>query len=159
MTAAVSPMRVLVVDDCTDTATTLAMLLKHFGHEASIATGGEAALQQAPIFRPDAMFIDLAVPQIDGLNVAKRLRSTSEFAKTPLVAVSGYVGDKSGTSREVSLFERSAAEELRRWLNLHLCRVGPVFEASPGCFTFFVYSRRLELAELIGQHGRYRVDG
>lgn len=237
---AVSPMRVLVVDDCTDTATTLAMLLKHFGHEASIATGGEAALQQAPIFRPDAMFIDLAMPQIDGLSVAKRLRSTREFAKTPLVAVSGYVDDKhrteaagagfcdflakpytlaelqatmervaqrtrvsqelaqaarlaaeksrqrnqasrqglndywqsrrsapgipvslakSGTSRAVSLFERSAAEELRRWLKLHRCRVGPVFEASPGCFTFFVYSRRLEVAELIGQHGRYRVDG
>lgn len=237
---AVSPLRVLVVDDCADTATTLATLLKHFGHETSVATGGEAALRQAPLFRPHAMFIDLAMPEIDGLSVAKRLRTTREFARTPLVAVSGYVDDKhrgeaagagfcdflakpytlaelqatmervaqrtrlsqeltqaarlaaqesrrrndasrqglsdywqsrrsapgipvslakSGTSRAVSLFDRSSAEELRRWLKLHRCRVGPVFEAMPGRFTFFVYSRRLEVADLIGQHGRYRVDG
>jgi CheY-like chemotaxis protein len=84
-------MRVLVVDDSEDAAMSLAILLKHLGHEAAVAEGGEAALQQAPIFRPDALFIDLAMPVVDGLAVARRLRQTTEFSRTPLVAVSGHV--------------------------------------------------------------------
>lgn len=84
-------MRVLVVDDNSDTAMTLAVLLKHCGHEAKAAIGGEAALRVAPLFRPDLMFIDLAMPTVDGLAVARQLRQTAEFAGTPLIAVSGYV--------------------------------------------------------------------
>lgn len=84
-------MRVLVVDDSPDTAMTLAVLLKHCGHEAKAALGGEAALYLAPFFRPDLMFIDLAMPTVDGLTVARQLRQTTEFAGTPLIAVSGYV--------------------------------------------------------------------
>jgi CheY-like chemotaxis protein len=87
----ISPMRVLVVDDCEDAAITMAFLLKRYGHEAVAVTSGEAALQQAPVFRPDVMFIDLAMPQIDGCSVARQLRQTADFAETPLVAVSGYV--------------------------------------------------------------------
>lgn len=84
-------MRVLVVDDSADTAMTLAMLLKHCGHEAKAAIGGEDALHLAPLFRPDLMFIDLAMPKVDGLKVACQLRQNAEFAGTPLIAVSGYV--------------------------------------------------------------------
>lgn len=84
-------MRVLVVDDNHDTAMMLAVLLKHCGHEAKAAIGGEAALQVAPTFRPDLMFIDLTMPTVDGLSVARQLRQTAEFAGTPLIAVSGYV--------------------------------------------------------------------
>ena len=91
MGPATLPMRLLVVDDCDDTAVTMAFLLKRFGHEVVVAAGGEAALQQAPLFHPDAMFIDLAMPVVDGLTVARKLRQTAEFAETPLVAVSGYV--------------------------------------------------------------------
>lgn len=101
---AVSPLRVLVVDDCTDTATTLARLLKHFGHETSIAAGGEAALQQAPIFRPDAMFIDLAMPEIDGLSVAKRLRNTSEFAIGMIYLTKQRTEQKMASGSTVRLF-------------------------------------------------------
>ncbi|HVX11019.1 MAG TPA: response regulator [Pirellulales bacterium] len=91
MTCTISPMRVLVVDDNDDAALSLAVLLKHLGHEAAVAEGGEAALQLAPIFRPDALFIDLAMPKINGLEVARQLRQTSRFSRTPFIAVSGYV--------------------------------------------------------------------
>lgn len=84
-------MRILIVDDDADAAITLAALLKHCGHESAVALGGEAALQQAPLFRPEAMFIDLAMPKVDGLRVARQLRQTPDFAETPLIAVSGYV--------------------------------------------------------------------
>lgn len=86
----VMPMRVLVVDDDNDTARPLALLLKHCGHDAETAIGGEAALRQAPLFRPDVMFIDLSMPKVEGVDVAGQLRQTIEFAETPLIAVSGY---------------------------------------------------------------------
>jgi CheY-like chemotaxis protein len=91
MATATSPIRLLVVDDCDDAAVVMAILLRRLGHETVVARNGEAALQQAPLYKPDAMFIDLAMPVVDGLTVARKLRETTEFAKTPLVAVSGYV--------------------------------------------------------------------
>lgn len=84
----------MVVDDSDDAAITMAFLLKRFGHEAVIAKGGEAALEQAPLFHPDVMFIDLSMPRVDGFSVARQLRQTGEFADTPLVAVSGHVDDE-----------------------------------------------------------------
>ena len=69
----------------------MAMLLKHCGYQTVVAEGGEAALQHAPVFHPDAMFIDLSMPEVDGLTVARQLRQQAEFAEIPLVAVSGYV--------------------------------------------------------------------
>lgn len=87
-------MRIMVVDDSDDAAITMAFFLKRCGHEAVIAKSGEAALEQAPLFHPDVMFIDLSMPRIDGFSVARQLRATPEFADTPLVAVSGYVDEE-----------------------------------------------------------------
>lgn len=89
----IAPMRVLVVDDSDDTAMAMALLLKHYGHETMVADHAKEALQKAPEFHPDIMFIDLAMPEIDGLTVAQRLRQSTEFAATPMVAVSGYVDE------------------------------------------------------------------
>ncbi|HVX15577.1 MAG TPA: response regulator [Pirellulales bacterium] len=80
----------MVVDDSDDAAVVMASLLKHSGHEAVVAHTGEAALQQASLFRPDVMFIDLSMPGTDGFSVARQLRQTAEFAEMPLVAVSGH---------------------------------------------------------------------
>lgn len=91
MVSTTSRMRVLVVDDCDDAAMTMALLLRHCGHDAAVAESGKAALEQAPAFCPDAMFIDLTMPEVDGLTVARRLRQQPEFAELPLVAVSGHV--------------------------------------------------------------------
>lgn len=87
-------MRVLVVDDNHDIAVSLATLLRHCGHDAHTAESGEAALRDAPALRPDVMLIDLAMPRLDGLSVARQLRQTPECAATPLVAVSGYSDDE-----------------------------------------------------------------
>lgn len=65
--------------------------LKHCGHIAHLAGDGETALQQAPLLKPDMMFIDLAMPKLDGLAVARLLRNLPECAGTPLIAVSGFV--------------------------------------------------------------------
>ncbi len=65
--------------------------------------------------------------------------------------------EKSGISRSLTLIERPAAEELRRWLKEQRCRVGPVFESGAERFSFFVYSRRQEIGQLVAQHGKFKV--
>lgn len=102
--------RVLVVDDSDDAAMTMALLLKHCGHEAAVIESGEAALQKAPAFRPDAMFIDLSMPDIDGLTVARRLRQTAEFADLLLVAVSGYVDPETRAQAMAAGFDEFLAK-------------------------------------------------
>lgn len=83
-------MRVFVVDDDADTTECMSLLLKHYGHEVRIANRGEAAIEQVPAFHPDVVLIDLAMPRVDGLTVARKLRLRPELASMSLVAVTGY---------------------------------------------------------------------
>lgn len=82
-------LRVLVVDDHQDTIDSLALLLRCWGHEVYVAREGEAALKQALAVKPQLMLVDLAMPGMDGLQLARRLRIQPDFSKTPLIAVTG----------------------------------------------------------------------
>jgi CheY-like chemotaxis protein len=85
------PLRVLVVDDCPDTRTTLRMLLRQWGHESREAADGPAALKAAREFRPDVVLLDLGLPgDIDGYGVARRLRADESLRGALLVAVTGF---------------------------------------------------------------------
>jgi two-component system, OmpR family, response regulator MprA len=66
--------RVLVVEDDTDIAGVLRRSLDKEGYEVRVAGDGEAALDQAGIFAPDAVVLDLGLPRIDGVEVCRRLR-------------------------------------------------------------------------------------
>ena len=92
--AAAQALRILVVEDDADSANTLALLLRWMGHEAHVASDGAIALEIAAVLQPDVMLIDLAMPILDGCELAVKLRQRAEFADTPLVAVSGYVDAK-----------------------------------------------------------------
>jgi two-component system CheB/CheR fusion protein len=81
---------VLVVDDNTDTAASLGWLLEAFGHEAAVAHTGAAALDAARATRPDAIVLDLGLPDLEGLEVARRLRALPEFRHTLLIASTGF---------------------------------------------------------------------
>ena len=98
-------MRVLVIDDCADAALTMALLLKHYGHAVLIAESGEEGLQRAAEFRPDAIFINLGMPVIDGLTAARQLRETAGFAATPLIAVSGFVDSEHRAQAKAAGFD------------------------------------------------------
>jgi len=86
-------LKVLVVEDNKDTAETMAAILKLAGHQVRLASDGPAALAAVDGFRPDAVFLDLGLPGMDGYEVAKRLRDRLNDPRPVLVAVSGYGGD------------------------------------------------------------------
>ena len=66
--------RILVVDDNLDCAVTLAKLLRYAGHEVQAAHSGLAALELARTCTPDVVLLDIGLPDMDGLEVARRLR-------------------------------------------------------------------------------------
>jgi PAS domain S-box-containing protein len=82
--------KILVVDDNEDAAQSLATLLRLSGHEAEVANDGPQALRLAGASPPDAVLLDLGLPGMDGLEVARRLREIPTLAHTRLVAMTGY---------------------------------------------------------------------
>ena len=69
-------LRILAVDDNVDLADSLALVLGLWGHTVCTAYDGLAALEVAASFRPDVVLMDLGLPKMDGLEVARRLRQT-----------------------------------------------------------------------------------
>ncbi len=82
--------RVLVVDDNVDIARSLWMILQRMGHEADVAFDGRGALEKARFTRPEIVLLDLAMPGMDGYEVARRLREDSGTARAFIVAVTGH---------------------------------------------------------------------
>jgi CheY-like chemotaxis protein len=86
-------LRVLVAEDCKDTADSLAILLKLWGHDASVVYDGPAAYRAASIDRPDVLLLDIAMPNLDGYGLAAQLRRMQRFEGTLLIAISGYADE------------------------------------------------------------------
>ena len=82
-------LRVLVVEDSRDTADSLALLLRLWGHRSAVAYTGESALEVATTFRPDVVLLDIVLPGIDGYEVAWRLRQLPGLARCRLMALTG----------------------------------------------------------------------
>src|SRR6266511_1239979 len=83
-------LRVLVVEDCPDTRTTLRPLLRGWGHEVAEAADGPAALSSTASVRPDVVILDIGLPGMDGCEVARQLRALPGLEKALLVAVTGF---------------------------------------------------------------------
>ena len=86
--------RVLLADPCPDTVETMAWLLRLWGYAVETAVSGPEALEAALADRPDAILMELALPGLDGLQVARRLRQSGGGPTPLLVAVSGYGSEK-----------------------------------------------------------------
>jgi two-component system CheB/CheR fusion protein len=92
--AAVLPLRVLVVDDNVDAAETLSRMLRLQAHEVVMAHDGVTALATASQMNPDVVLLDIGLPQLDGLEVARRLRERAEGRRPLLVAMTGFGQDE-----------------------------------------------------------------
>ncbi|MEP6921681.1 MAG: response regulator, partial [bacterium] len=85
--------RVLVVDDNIDAADMLAMMLQMFGHEVKKAYDGHTAVETAIEYQPDCVLLDIGLPDMNGYEVAQRLRSQPQTKDSWLVAMTGYGQD------------------------------------------------------------------
>jgi len=83
-------LRVLVVDDNADAAQMLAALLEVQGHAVSVEYDGRGALARARNEHPDVLLLDIGLPDMDGYELARRLRAQPENATATLVALTGY---------------------------------------------------------------------
>ena len=93
-------LRVLVVEDNADTADSLGLLLRLYGHKVEIARTGPTALQMASASRPDVVLLDIGLPGMDGFQVAQRLREMPEFKAVVICAVTGYTPSESDRQRQ-----------------------------------------------------------
>jgi PAS domain S-box-containing protein len=85
-----SAARVLVAEDNRDAAQSLDRLLRMWGHEVRTVADGVAALEVARAYRPDVVLLDLGLPELDGYEVARRLRREPGLGGVLLVALTGY---------------------------------------------------------------------
>jgi CheY-like chemotaxis protein len=85
-----TPKRILIVDDNADAANSLAQVLSLDGHVTEPVYSAREALVRAVPFRPDVVLLDLGLPEMDGYEVARRLRTFSELRGVHMVALTGY---------------------------------------------------------------------
>jgi PAS domain S-box-containing protein len=91
--AAFAGQRILVVDDNEDAADTLALLLEGDGAEVRVAYDGRAALAAAESFLPSSVLLDIAMPGMDGWEVARRLRQDERHTGLRIIALTGWGQD------------------------------------------------------------------
>ncbi|HEY3698542.1 MAG TPA: response regulator [Spongiibacteraceae bacterium] len=93
-------LRILLVDDSVDATTTLGLLLTQMGHQIAIANEGRTALELAPQFQPQLVFLDIGLPGMNGYEVARAMRRLPALENTQLIALTGY-----GQARDRELSE------------------------------------------------------
>ena len=107
-----SPKRILVVDDHPDSAATLAEVLKLNGHVAKPVVDPREAITAAKDFHPDVAFIDIRMPYIDGLQLAKMFRGEPQLRDVTLVAFTSYNDAKSRAMSFASGFNAHLAKPI-----------------------------------------------
>jgi CheY-like chemotaxis protein len=96
----------LVVEDDPRAAQWLATLAEHLGHKAMIALNGDAALALVKRARPDAIFVDLVLPDIEGHQLIREFRSMPGLGDVKIYVVSAY-----GDAESVNASRAAGAEE------------------------------------------------
>jgi PAS domain S-box-containing protein len=116
-----APRRVLVVDDNVDAARTLEAVLRELGHDVAVAHDGPAALRVAREHPPEVVLLDISMPGMDGIELARRLRAQPGLDAVRFAAVTG-LGQEADRRRtreagfDVHLVKPLSPEDLRRAL-------------------------------------------
>jgi two-component system, sensor histidine kinase len=112
--APTAPLRVLIVEDNGDAAETFQMVLSLDGHETQVAADAAGALTLIERFEPDIAFIDLGLPDMDGLQLARRLRANPRMKRTVLTAVTGYGRDEDKARARAAGFDHHLTKPVQR---------------------------------------------
>src|SRR5579862_3348742 len=105
-----TPLSVLIVDDNRDAADSLAIYLKLRGCLVRVVYDGMEAIQVATADPPDCIVLDIGMPGMDGLAVARELRAATTTSKTPLVALTGYADEQMRSEARAAGFDRHLAK-------------------------------------------------
>jgi len=89
------PLRIAIVDDNEDARDLVARMLENAGHEVFVAHDGPSGLEAILQHKPDAALIDIGLPGMTGLDVARALKERCRDLPTRLVAFTGYCGAES----------------------------------------------------------------
>jgi CheY-like chemotaxis protein len=116
------PYRTLIVDDNRDAANCLALVLRLLGHAVDQAYDGPTGVAKVAEFRPHLVLCDLAMPRMDGLEVARQIRGICASEQVLLVALTGFSDDlRKQQAREAGfdayLLKPVAVEEILAFLN------------------------------------------
>lgn len=144
-----SPARVLVVDDEENIAYLVASALRLAGHDVTTAATGTDAVALAPALGPDAVVLDVMLPDLDGFEVMRRLRAGGTSAPILFLSARGETSDRVRgltTGGEDYIVKPFAVEELVARVGLALRRAGTA--ASTG---------RLQVADLVLDEDAHRV--
>lgn len=86
--------RILIIDDNVDGAESLSMFLQLHGHTTQVANSPLVGLKLVEEFKPDLVFLDIGLPEMNGYEVARRIRASSAGRSVCLIAVTGWGGEK-----------------------------------------------------------------
>ena len=98
--------RVLIADDNHDAAVSLSMLLQSMGHETRVVHDGIEAVEEAEVFHPDIVLLDLGMPRLDGYATARKITNRPWAADTQIVAVTGWGQDADRNRAKAAGFHR-----------------------------------------------------
>ena len=98
-------LRVLVVEDELITAESLTLFLRSWGHEVNLACNGPDALSMVSTFQPEVVLLDIGLPNMDGYEVALRLRRLPGMERCLLMALTGQ-----GYEAEVRRFKEAGID-------------------------------------------------
>ncbi len=86
--------RILIVDDNEDVTTSLAMLIKSYRFTVQAVNSGKAALAILEEFMPHIILLDIGMPEMNGYEVAERIRQNLNYAHIKLFALTGWGQDR-----------------------------------------------------------------
>jgi len=109
-----APSTILVIEDYSDSRTLLSSWLRSKGYKVIEARDGKEGLLQANRVVPDLILMDLAMPELDGVEAARQMRKRQMLSHTPIFAISAYA------THEVTMDARAAGctEVFRKPLDL-----------------------------------------
>lgn len=98
--------RVLVVEDDEDSALLLAETLGDAGYSVEVAHDGATALEKAVAFKPEVAVLDVGLPDMDGYQLAQRIRALPDLPESlRLIALTGYGGDEERKRSQAAGFD------------------------------------------------------
>lgn len=101
--------KVLVVDDESDLTTMIKLCLKSYGCEVAVAGNGRLGLEKAETFRPDLIFLDILMPEMDGWEFCRRIHQHSDesLRQIPIVIMTALLPADNNPE-----FEKSGAQHI-----------------------------------------------